>query len=146
MLQEHQIIIARNVDGDFVDNPPLANGDYQISLNGLPFRPVDNPPTFIPDSPVIELMLSETERAASRAVIRGVDQSGQKVWADNFTKADVPTDNTELLQLVRQLTAELARVKKVNEPIKHTLIASVENVSNTTVETRMDQAESETQV
>ena len=46
-------------------------------------------------------------------------------------------DDTELIALVTQVAEELARVKKVNEPIRHTLIARVQGVSNTTVESRV---------
>ena len=46
-------------------------------------------------------------------------------------------DDTQLMELVTQVKTELARVKKVNEPIRHTLINRVQGVSNTTVESRV---------
>ena len=89
MLKERQIIVTKDRTGNFVNNPPIAAGDYQISLDGTAFGPLANLPTVIPGSPVVEVMLSETERAASRAVIRGIDQTATKAWTDNFTIAAV---------------------------------------------------------
>ena len=45
-------------------------------------------------------------------------------------------DDTALVALVENIETELAKVKKVNERIRHTLVGRVEGVSNTTIETR----------
>ena len=45
-------------------------------------------------------------------------------------------DLTPVLTRLDTVDTELARIKKVDEPIRHTLVSRVEGVSNTTVETR----------
>ena len=45
-------------------------------------------------------------------------------------------DLTPVLTRLYTVDTELARIKKVDEPIRHTLVSRVEGVSNTTVETR----------
>ena len=45
-------------------------------------------------------------------------------------------DLTPVLTRLDTVDTELERVKKVGEPIRHTLVSRVDGVSNTTVETR----------
>ena len=127
MLKEYQIIVARDIAGSFVNNPPIAAGDYQISLDGGPFANLANLPTVIAGSPVIEIMLSETERAASRAVIRGIDQTATKAWADNFTTVTTSIDEASLVGLIRD---DLERVGGISEQTRSILNAGISSILN----------------
>lgn len=91
MLKQTTIIFVRNDFGQFVNNPPVGAGDYQISLDGAAFANLANLPTVIAGTPVIRVTLSATEMAASDAVIRGISQT--TAWAANYTEVqtEVPS-------------------------------------------------------
>ena len=88
MLTQNVTIFARTTTGQFVNDPPVEEGDFQISLDGGEFENLDNLPTVTAGSAAIEITLSNDERAAGHAVIRGIDQTATKEWTDNYTTVD----------------------------------------------------------
>lgn len=88
MLTKNVTIFARTTTGQFVINPSVEEGDFQISLDGGEFENLDNLPTVTAGSAAIKITLSNDERAADHADIRGIDQTVTKAWADSYTTVD----------------------------------------------------------
>lgn len=69
--------------GNFKGSPTIAAGDFQISKDGGSFANLATLPVVEPaSSQMILLVLSSTEMNADSVVIRGVDQTAPKEWAD----------------------------------------------------------------
>ncbi len=69
--------------GNFKTSPTIAAGDFQVSKDGGAFSNLGTLPTVEPaSSQMILVVLSATEMNADSVVIRGVDQTSPKEWAD----------------------------------------------------------------
>jgi hypothetical protein len=69
--------------GNFKSNPTIASGDFQISKDGGSFANLATLPVVEPSgSQMVLIALSSTEMNADSVVIRGVDQTAPKEWAD----------------------------------------------------------------
>lgn len=73
--------------GSYKANPTLAVGDVQVSKDGANFANIDAGGTNIPSlspaaSRMIKLSLTATEMTADLVVVRFVDQTNPKEWAD----------------------------------------------------------------
>ncbi|BFU90159.1 MAG: hypothetical protein NTAFB01_13460 [Nitrospira sp.] len=69
--------------GNFKINPTIAAGDFQISKDGGAFANLATLPTVEPaSSQMVLLALSSTEMNADSVVVRAVDQTSPKEWAD----------------------------------------------------------------
>lgn len=69
--------------GNFRSNPTIAAGDFQVSKDGGAFTNLGTLPAVEPaGSQAVLLVLSNTEMNADSVVIRGVDQTSPKEWAD----------------------------------------------------------------
>lgn len=89
MLTKNIVIFAKDLAGSFVNDPTVDSGDYQISLDGAAFVDLANLPTVRAGTPIIDIVLSDAEIAATTAVIRGVDQTAVEEWAENYTPVSV---------------------------------------------------------
>lgn len=66
-------------------NPTIAEGDFQISKDFGAFANLTNIPTVAPASGVqVKLDLTATEMNADNIIIRWVDQTTIKEWADGW--------------------------------------------------------------
>lgn len=69
--------------GNFRSSPTIAAGDFQVSKDGGAFANLTTLPTVEPaSSHIILLALTATEMNADSVVIRGIDQTAPKEWAD----------------------------------------------------------------
>lgn len=69
--------------GNFRDTPTIASGDFQVSKDGGAFANLGTLPAVEPTgTEIILLVLSATEMNADSVVIRGIDQTSPKEWAD----------------------------------------------------------------
>lgn len=69
--------------GNFKVNPTIASGDFQVSKDGGSFANVTTLPSVSPaSSQMVNVSLSSTEMNADSIVIRAVDQTSPKEWAD----------------------------------------------------------------
>lgn len=69
--------------GNFKSSPTIASGDFQVSKDGGAFSNLGTLPAVEPaSSQMILIVLSSTEMNADSVVIRGVDQTSPKEWAD----------------------------------------------------------------
>lgn len=69
--------------GNFKSSPTIASGDFQISKDGGAFANLATLPTVEPSSSQMVLIaLSSTEMNADSVVVRAVDQTSPKEWAD----------------------------------------------------------------
>lgn len=64
-------------------NPTIAAGDWQVSKDGGAFANLTTLPAVTPaSSQMIKVTLSSTEMNCDVVVVRGVDQTNPKEWAD----------------------------------------------------------------
>jgi hypothetical protein len=69
--------------GTFQVNPTIAAGDFQISEDGAAFTNLGTLPAVTPaGGQAIKVTLSSDEMNCDNVVIRGVDQTSPKEWAD----------------------------------------------------------------
>lgn len=69
--------------GNFKTNPTIASGDFAVSKDGGAFANLSTLPTVEPAAGrMIKITLSSTEMNADNVVIRCVDQTAPKEWAD----------------------------------------------------------------
>jgi hypothetical protein len=69
--------------GTFRVNPTLASTDFSVSKDGGAFAPLTSTPVVEPTTTMsIRLWLSATEMAADNVLVRVVDQTTPKEWAD----------------------------------------------------------------
>jgi hypothetical protein len=69
--------------GNFRSNPTIAAGDFQISKDGGSFANLATLPVVEPaSSHMVLIALSSTEMNADSVVVRGIDQTAPKEWAD----------------------------------------------------------------
>lgn len=79
--------------GEFVANPTIAAGDFQVSKDGGTFANLATLPTVSPASGrAVKIELSATEMNADNVVIQCVDQTDPKEWADQFIS--IPTTSS----------------------------------------------------
>lgn len=71
------------VPGTFKVSPTIAAGDFQVSKNGGAFANLATLPSVVPSGTcMVEVSLSATEMNTDLVVIRAVDQTSPKEWAD----------------------------------------------------------------
>lgn len=69
--------------GNFKSSPTIASGDFQVSKDGGAFANLTTLPSVAPAaSQMVLITLSATEMNADNVVIRCVDQTASKEWAD----------------------------------------------------------------
>ncbi len=69
--------------GNFKANPTIASGDFQVSKDDGAFANLTTLPTVAPASSImVKISLSATEMNADNVVIKCVDQTVPKEWAD----------------------------------------------------------------
>lgn len=69
--------------GNFKSSPTIAAGDFQISKDGGTFANLATLPVVEPaSSQTVLIALSATEMTADSVVVRAVDQTAPKEWAD----------------------------------------------------------------
>jgi len=79
----HIALEAYHNPGNFQSSPTIDAGDFQISKDGGSFANLATLPVVEPaSSHIVLLALSATEMNADSVVIRAIDQTAQKEWAD----------------------------------------------------------------
>lgn len=69
--------------GSFQSNPTIAAGDFQISKDGGAYANLSTLPDVEPNSShSVRVQLSSTEMNADVVIIRAIDQTATKEWAD----------------------------------------------------------------
>ena len=69
--------------GNFKSSPTIAAGDFQVSKDGGAFANLTSLPAVEPAAThAIVVSLTSTEMNADSVVIRGIDQTAPKEWAD----------------------------------------------------------------
>ncbi len=82
-----------DTSGNFLTDPTIAAGDFQISKDGGAFANLSTTPTVSPSgSSNVQIQLSATERNADKAVIIASDVSGSQ-WQDVRIDLDIPTND-----------------------------------------------------
>lgn len=69
--------------GNFKDTPTIASGDFQVSKDGGAYANLTTLPAVEPaGTETVLIALSSTEMNADSVVVRGIDQTSPKEWAD----------------------------------------------------------------
>lgn len=66
-----------------VDNPTIAAGDFQVSIDGGSFANLTTLPTAIDSSAAVLVSLSASEMDGDNIVVRAQDQAGSE-WSDTY--------------------------------------------------------------
>lgn len=83
---------------DFIANPTIAAGDFQISIDDGAFSNLNTLPTVEPSGDItVKITLSTTETDGDKITVKGVDQTSTKEWQDVSIFIDMPDANTETL-------------------------------------------------
>ena len=91
-------LVDNNNPQEFLANPTIAAGDFQITVDGSVFANLAALPTVTPAGDIIvRVSLSAVEMDGSKVTIKGIDQTVPKDWQDVSIFIDVPDASTETL-------------------------------------------------
>lgn len=80
---------------EFLTDPTIAAGDFQVSTDGGAFANLTTLPTTTPaSSGSVLFSLSASEMTGDKVVVRGIDQAGDE-WQDILVFIDVPESTSD---------------------------------------------------
>lgn len=91
-------LVDNNSPEDFLANPTIEAGDFQISIDGSVFANVAALPTVTPAGDItVRVSLTSIEMDGEKVTIKGIDQTAPKDWQDVSIFIDIPDASTETL-------------------------------------------------
>lgn len=82
---------------EFVSNPTIAAGDFQVSTDGSAYINLSTLPIVDPaNSITVKVTVSAAEMAGEKVNIKAIDAAGSE-WGQSLVAFDVPTGSTETL-------------------------------------------------
>jgi len=91
-------LVDNNSPEDFLANPTIEAGDFQISIDGSVFANVAALPTVTPAGDItVRVSLTSIEMDGEKVTSKGIDQTAPKDWQDVSIFIDIPDASTETL-------------------------------------------------
>ncbi len=90
-------LVNASAPTDFLANPTIAAGDFQVSKDGGAYANLASLPSISPSGSIqVVVSLSATEMTADKVSVKGIDVAGAE-WRDVFIGIDIPVSTVDSL-------------------------------------------------